>query len=38
MMRQSGIEVTECVPLHVGQNAHNAHYLATKASKSGHLL
>lgn len=38
MMRQSGIEVAERVALHVGQNAHNAHYLATKAAKSGHLL
>lgn len=32
------IEVTERIPLHTGQNPHNAHYLATKAGKLGHLL
>jgi len=32
-----GLEVVERVPLHVGQNAHNAGYLATKGSKLGHL-
>jgi len=37
-MKECGIEVTERVPLKVGQNRHNQHYLATKASKSGHLL
>jgi len=26
------------VPLKVGENYHNAAYLATKAAKSGHLL
>ncbi|WP_397542237.1 GTP cyclohydrolase II [Roseovarius salis] len=38
MMRASGIEVTERVPLRVGEGAHNRAYLATKAKKSGHLL
>lgn len=38
MMECTGISVTERVPLRVGENAHNSDYLATKASKSGHLL
>ncbi len=38
MMREAGIEVTERVPLKVGETAHNTAYLATKAAKSGHLL
>lgn len=38
MMEKAGIVVTERVPLKVGKTAHNADYLATKASKSGHLL
>jgi GTP cyclohydrolase II len=38
MMVQSGIKVTERVPLIVGENRHNTDYLATKAAKSGHLL
>ncbi|XDA98583.1 GTP cyclohydrolase II [Sulfitobacter sp. LCG007] len=38
MMESSGIEVSERVPLKVGENRHNAHYLATKAARSGHLL
>lgn len=33
-----GVEVTERVPLNVGQTAQNAHYLSTKVLKSGHLL
>ncbi|MEJ6404450.1 GTP cyclohydrolase II [Yoonia sp. 2307UL14-13] len=37
-MESCGITVTERVPLQVGENAHNAAYLATKAAKSGHLL
>lgn len=37
-MNDSGIEVVERVALKVGENRHNHHYLATKASKSGHLL
>ncbi|MGI3166491.1 GTP cyclohydrolase II [Pseudooceanicola sp. 200-1SW] len=38
MMQKNGVEVTERVALKVGENAHNRAYLATKASKSGHLL
>lgn len=38
MMIKSGIEVTERVPLAVGETRHNRAYLATKAAKSGHLL
>jgi GTP cyclohydrolase II len=37
-MQDAGLTVTERVPLLVGQNRHNHHYLATKAKKSGHLL
>lgn len=38
MMENTGLTVTERVPLKVGENAHNSAYLATKAAKSGHLL
>lgn len=38
MMRRSGIEVVERVPLKVGETPQNRAYLATKAKKSGHLL
>jgi len=38
MMNASGINVSERVPLKVGENHHNRGYLATKAAKSGHLL
>ncbi|MFY0619815.1 GTP cyclohydrolase II [Shimia sp.] len=38
MMQKAGIAVTEHVPLKVGENAYNQHYLATKARKSGHML
>lgn len=38
MMQASGVEVSERVPLAVGKNPHNADYLATKVTKSGHLL
>ncbi|MGB0508197.1 MAG: GTP cyclohydrolase II [Pikeienuella sp.] len=37
-MNATGVEVTERVPLIVGENAHNIAYLKTKAAKSGHLL
>ena len=37
MMAACGVTVTERVPLHVGQTRENAGYLATKATKSGHL-
>ena len=33
-----GITLAERVPLFSGHNPHNAHYLATKAGKLGHLL
>ena len=38
MLSANGIEVAERVPLRVGQTPQNAHYLATKAAKSGHDL
>jgi GTP cyclohydrolase II len=38
ILQAHGIEVTERVALAVGKTAQNAHYLATKARKSGHLL
>ncbi|MEO0357604.1 MAG: GTP cyclohydrolase II [Pseudomonadota bacterium] len=34
----TGLTVTERVPLKVGETPQNAHYLATKANKSGHIL
>jgi GTP cyclohydrolase II len=37
MLQSCGLEVTERVPLHVGQTAQNRAYLATKATKSGHM-
>jgi GTP cyclohydrolase II len=37
-MEDMGISVAERVPLKVGENALNHHYLLTKAKKSGHLL
>jgi len=38
MLDRHGIAVVERVALSVGRGAHNAHYLDTKAAKSGHLL
>ncbi|SFQ15487.1 GTP cyclohydrolase II [Tranquillimonas alkanivorans] len=38
MLAECGLRVTERVPLAVGRNPLNADYLATKASKSGHLF
>ena len=37
-MAQSGIQITERVPLLVGQNRENTGYLKTKAAKLGHLI
>lgn len=37
-LRQMGLDIVERVPLQVGRNPHNAHYLATKAGKLGHWL
>jgi GTP cyclohydrolase II len=34
----AGVEVIEQVPLKAGENRHNADYLATKRSRSGHRL
>ncbi|MFU8881987.1 MAG: GTP cyclohydrolase II [Rhodobacterales bacterium] len=38
ILQAQGITVTERVPLDVGKTDQNAHYLATKAAKSGHLF
>ena len=38
MMERSGVTVSERVPLKVGETPYNAHYLAVKAAKSGHML
>jgi GTP cyclohydrolase II len=38
MMAASGVAVAERVALRAGENPLNAHYLATKAAKSGHML
>jgi len=37
-LESCGLEVTERVPLKVGENQFNQNYLATKAAKSGHFL
>ena len=37
-LSQVGIDIVERVPLQVGQNSENAHYLHTKAVKMGHML
>ena len=37
-LNRVGIDVAERVPLEVGQNSENAHYLSTKAQKLGHML
>ncbi|XKM12526.1 GTP cyclohydrolase II [Orbaceae bacterium ac157xtp] len=38
VLTDAGIKITERVPLEVGENPNNEHYLATKASKMGHIL
>ena len=38
MMKAQGIDVVERVPIKVGRNPRNAHYLDVKARKSGHLF
>ncbi|MBF1994109.1 GTP cyclohydrolase II [Serratia symbiotica] len=38
ILSEAGINITARVPLIVGKNPKNAHYLATKATKMGHLL
>lgn len=37
-LESCGLDVTERVPLKVGENPFNTNYLATKAAKSGHFL
>lgn len=37
-MQAHGIEISEREPIKVGKNSHNEDYLATKASKLGHIL
>ena len=37
-LTEQGINITERIPLQTGQNPHNAHYLATKAGKLGHMM
>lgn len=38
VLQQAGITIAERVPLIVGENPNNEHYLATKAEKMGHWL
>jgi len=38
ILSEAGINIVERVPLIVGRNPKNAHYLDTKAAKMGHLL
>lgn len=38
ILSAAGIQIVERVPLIVGRNPENAHYLDTKAKKMGHLL
>lgn len=38
ILSQAGINIVERVPLIVGRNPNNAHYLDTKARRMGHLL
>ncbi len=38
ILTKAGIQVTERIPLIVGRNPSNEHYMLTKASKMGHLL
>lgn len=37
-LTEQGLNVVERIALQTGQNPHNAHYLATKAGKLGHLM
>ena len=38
VLEEAGIKIAERVPLQVGENAENEHYLNTKAQKLGHLF
>lgn len=37
-LKGAGIDVTERMPLNLPSNPHNAHYLATKRDRTGHIL
>ena len=37
-LKKYQIEISERIPINVGQNDKNVHYLSTKADKSGHLI
>jgi len=37
-LEQWGIKVEERVPLTLASNPHNAHYLATKKHRTGHMI
>ncbi|MGB0732213.1 MAG: GTP cyclohydrolase II [Pontibacterium sp.] len=37
-LAKAGLNVSERVPLQVGKNTHNAHYLETKMGKLGHMM
>lgn len=37
-LEDMGVQVIDRIPLQIGENPHNRHYLATKAGKLGHLL
>lgn len=38
VLKKAGITITERIPLEVGENPNNEHYLDTKAQKMGHIL
>lgn len=38
VLEEAGIAITERIPLEVGENPYNEHYLETKVAKMGHLL
>lgn len=38
VLEDAGINITERIPLEVGENPNNERYLATKAHKMGHIL
>lgn len=38
ILENNGIHIVERVPLEVGENPNNEHYLETKAAKMGHIL
>lgn len=38
VLTEAGIKIAQRVPLEVGENPYNEHYLETKAQKMGHIL